>query len=65
MEQDIKVTKSDENGEIVIDMVVHFMMTDENESDTMNVSYAAAKAVIKNANAQQLEKASQLMQKII
>ena len=41
--------KDDENGSIVIDMVAHFMVSDEDLPDQMNVSYAAAKSIIKNA----------------
>ena len=64
-ESDIKVSKNEENGDIVIDLVAHFMKTDENDQDRMNISYAAAKSTIKNATIQQQEKASQLMFKII
>ena len=46
----IKVYLNNENGYIVIDMVAHFIKTDENEPDRMNVSYACAKSVIKNAS---------------
>ena len=49
VDSDIKVKKDDTNGEIVIDMVVHYMLSDENDADRMNLSYAACKATIKNA----------------
>ena len=32
-ESDIKVSKSDKSGEIIIDMVVHFMKSDEEKAD--------------------------------
>lgn len=50
VDSDIKIRKNNNDGEIVIDMVVHFMKTDENEADRMNVSYAACKSIIKNAS---------------
>ena len=59
------MSKNEESGDIVIDLVAHFMKTDENDQDRMNISYAAAKSTIKNATIQQQEKASQLMFKII
>ena len=50
VERDIRVVKDSKSGDIVIDMVAHFIKTDENEPDRMNVSYACAKSVIKNAS---------------
>ena len=64
-ESDIKVTKNSKNGEIVIDMVAHFMKTDEDRPDYMNVSYAAANCAIANATIQQQQKAEQLVHRII
>ena len=64
-ESDIKVSKDSETGKILIDIVVHWIQTDPEEADMMNVSYAAANSAIKNATAAQQEKASQLMQRII
>ena len=53
VDSDIKIKKSSTDGEIVIDMVVHFMKTDEDETERMNVSYAACKSTIKNASVDQ------------
>ena len=64
-ESDIRVTKDSDSGELVIDMVAHFMKTDEDKPDYMHVSYAAALSRIKYASSQQQEKASQLMNRII
>ena len=49
--------KGDADGEIIIDMVVHFIKSDEHEPEQMNVSYAAALARIKNASISQQEQA--------
>ena len=49
VESDIRVATNSESGEIVIDMVAHFMKTDEDRPDYMNVSYAAANCTIANA----------------
>ena len=42
------MSRSDGNGAIEIDLAVHFMKTDEEEPDKMNVNYAASKSLIKN-----------------
>lgn len=52
-ESDIRVTKDSDSGELVIDMVAHFMKTDEDKPDYMHVSYAAALSKIKHASSQQ------------
>ena len=65
VEKDIRVVKSNENGEIIIDMVVHFIKTDENAPELINVSYAAALARIQNASISQQERAQGLMTNII
>ena len=50
MESDIKVLKSENMNELVIDMVVAFMKSDEREPETqMNVSYASCLSIIRNA----------------
>ena len=64
-ESDIRVARNSESGEVVIDMVAHFMKTDEDRPETMNVSYAAAYCSIHNATPQQQAKAEQLVHRII
>ena len=59
------MTRGSESGEVVIDMVVHFIKTDENEPESMNVSYASALARIKNASLTQQERAQGLVLNII
>ena len=65
VEQDIKVVRDNDSGDIVVDMVVHFIMTDENENDKLNFSYATCNSTIKNASIEQQEKACELMHRII
>ena len=64
-ESDIRVTKDSDSGELVIDMVAHFMKTNEDKPDEMHVSYASAVSKIKHASSQQQEKACQLVNRII
>lgn len=64
-ESDIKVSKNDESGEIVVDMCAHFIKTDQDKEDYMNVSYATAKCFIQNATLAQQQKAEQLVHRII
>ena len=52
LESDIKVTHDSESGNILVDTVAHWMKTDENEPERMNISYAASKCAIKNASIQ-------------
>ena len=58
VDSDIKVTQDGdgENRTFVIDMLVNIVMTDENEPDKINVSYAACKSSVRNPTAQQQEK---------
>ena len=65
VESDIKVTSDAASGDLMIDMVVHYMASDEDAGDRMNVSYAAAKCTIKNATIASQAKASELMTRII
>ena len=65
VESDIRIVKGSMSGEIVIDMLVHFMNSQENDPEAMNMSYAASKSVIRNATQAQLEKSCQLMHQII
>ena len=59
------MSKNEESGDIEIDMVAHFIMTDKDREDYMNVSYAAAKCFIQNASIAQRQKAEQLVHRII
>ena len=58
VDSDIKVTQDGdgENRTFHIDMLVNIIMTDENEPDKINVSYAACKSSVTNPTAQQQEK---------
>ena len=65
MEQDIRVVRDSGSGDICIDMIVYFIMSDEDESDKLNFSYASCNSTIKNASLEQQEKACELMHRII
>ena len=65
VESDIIVNRDNASGDIEIDMSVHFIVSDEDEGDKMNISYATAKSFIKNATIAQQEKACVLMNRII
>ena len=62
---DLKVSKEDQDGSIIIDLVAHIIKSDENEPDKMNVSYASAYCKITNATADSQAKACQLVHKVI
>ena len=49
VESDIIVSRDNASGDIEIDLAVHYIVSDEDEGDKMNISYAAAKSFIKNA----------------
>ena len=50
MESDIKVYNSSIENELVIDMVIAFMKSDDKEPNVcMNVSYASCLSIIRNA----------------
>ena len=57
-ESDIKVFRSKplgsegDKGEIVVDLVINWMETNEIDSDLMDMSYAAGNCIIKNASLQ-------------
>ena len=65
VESDIQVSRDNQSGDIEIDLAVHFIVSDEDESDKMNVSYSACKSYIKNATIEQQERACVLMNRII
>ena len=50
VESNINVAKDSNNGDIVIDMIASIMKTDKDDPEAMNMSYAASKSVIKDAN---------------
>ena len=64
-ESDIRMTQDSENGDIFIDLTAHFMQSDEEQPDLMNVHYAAAKCTIKNASVEYQDKSCQLLKNII
>ena len=65
VECDIRVNRDSQTGDVVVDMLAHFMKTDEGDAEAMNMSYAACLSVIKNATPATTERACQLMQRII
>ena len=64
-ESDIFLTQDSENRNIFIDLVAHFMQSDEEQPELMNVSYAAAKCTIKNPSVEYQDKSCQLLQHVI
>ena len=50
---------------MAIDLVVHYIISDEDESDKMHISYAACKSFIRNASLEQQEKACLFMKRIV
>ena len=46
-------------------MLVNIVMTDENEPDKINVSYAACKSTIKNPSVEQQEKVYEFLLRIL
>ena len=64
-ESDIKVFENGTNGDYLIDIALHYMKSDEDQPDLMNISYAATKSLIKNANIHQEEKALSILQRIV
>ena len=65
VERDIRVIKDSETGDMVIDMIAHWMKIDEDDPEAMSMSYASSKSVIKDATPAQLERAVDLMHRII
>ena len=55
-ESDIKVSRSGA-GSYLVDILVHFVITNEDEDDRMDVHFAACKSLINNANQNNQEKA--------
>ena len=50
-EWDITVSaeNNDDSSEVTVDLVAHYVISNEDASDTMTVNYAAANSLIKNA----------------
>ena len=65
VERDVRIVKDSQSGDIVIDMIAHFMKTDEDDPEAMNMSYACSKSVIKNATPAYQERICELMHRII
>ena len=55
-EFDIKVSRADTDSYLV-DILVHFVIKDEEEDDRMDVHFAASKSFINNANQHNQDKA--------
>ena len=50
-EWDIYVSASeDDSSEITVDLVAHYIISNEEASDTMTVNYVAANSLIKNSS---------------
>ena len=62
---DIRVSKCPATGDIIIDMFAHFVGTNDDKTEDMNVSYAAAYCTIANATLQQSEKVENLVRESI
>ena len=50
------MTKDEESGNIIVDLVIHYIIENEDESDKMDVTYATAKSIIRNPSSQYEEK---------
>ena len=64
LESDIKLSKTDD-GKILIDLIAHQMMTNEDYPDKMNINIAAARSFIKDPSFQHQQKCHDLLQRII
>ena len=65
VESDIKIKKDGATGEITVDLIAHSIISDEDKPEYMNVNYAAAKCIMKNANQQTQNKACELVEKLV
>ena len=50
---------------MIVDLVVHYIVSNEEEPDKMTVKYATTYSYIKNASEEQYENSCQILQKII
>ena len=65
-EWDITVKASEnDRSEIIVDLVAHYIISNEEASDTMTVSYATANSLITNASQAYAAMTKNLMGKII
>ena len=65
-EYDIRVYPTEENrADLVVDLIVHYIVSNEDEPDKMTVNYAAAFSFIKNVSGEYLEKACTHLDKIV
>ena len=64
-ESDITVSQDGAGGDIAIDVLAHWIQSNEEEPDKMLVHYAAAVSTIKNATIQNQDKCKVLMQRIM
>ena len=62
-ESDIKVSRAGV-GSYLVDILVHFVITNEDEDDRMDVHFAAAKGLINNAVQENQDKACQFLGQI-
>ena len=62
-ESDIKVSRAGTDSYLV-DILVHFVITNENEDDKMDVHFAASKSLINNANQNNQDKACHFLSQI-
>ena len=59
LESDIKLSKMDD-GSILIDLIAHQMMSNEDYPDQMNINIAAARCLIKDPSLQYQQKCHDL-----
>ena len=64
-ESDIAVSQGGASGDIAIDVVAHWIISNEDQSDEMMIHYAAAVGTIKNASVQNQDKCKTFMQRIL
>ena len=67
IEHNIKVIASDAGGssDMKVDVVVHYIVSNENESDKMFVYYAAANSLIQNASEEYWDKTVAFLTRIV
>ena len=65
IEQDIQVEKN-ENDDVIIDILAHYIVPDENEGDRMIMRYATCKSLIKDPNLDEYrDKTQTLLHRIV
>ena len=63
IDREIKLIPDEENKTIVIDLLVNWMRSDEEEPDKMSIHYAASKSVIKLPHPEHEAKMHQLLER--